>query len=410
MMRSLTWCLWVLVLGALTTAAPCAGAPAEPVSPAPGSYVFGPGDVIDISIPSHSGYDRTMTIQPDGHIHFPLAGEIAAAGLTSAQLAARIRKGLSAELVDPRVTVSLKELNHGLMRRVSVLGEVKAPGSFELKEKSTLAELLAMAGGPQPYADLSRITITHADRHRVEIVDFSRAAQTGNVQGDIQLESGDLIIIPPGAPPTVLVLGEVTRPGSYPIESSSRIMDAVSLAGGPTPRAGLSEVRLTRAGQTRILDPQSGASDSRTGGSEAPKGVGSNGNVLLQAGDVVTVPEDENRVFLIGEVAKPDSYPLRPGDHLLDLLTRAGGPTRDANTEKAVLIRRDGNGQPEGQPLDLTRLLTKGDMRKNLALQPGDVIVLPNKGQRTPSTLRTLLVPFTGLLGVLMRVTRPGGW
>src|SRR5262249_16578780 len=60
---------------------------------APASYVFVPGDVIDITVPTHMGYDRTLTIQPDGRIEFPSVGEIVAAGLTSAQLAPRIQEG-----------------------------------------------------------------------------------------------------------------------------------------------------------------------------------------------------------------------------------------------------------------------------------------------------------------------------
>src|SRR5260370_19606639 len=75
-------------------------------APPPAAYQLVPGDMIDITVPSHMGYDRTLTIQPDGRIQYPSLGEFVAAGLTPAQLAARIQQGLNAELVDPQVTVS----------------------------------------------------------------------------------------------------------------------------------------------------------------------------------------------------------------------------------------------------------------------------------------------------------------
>src|SRR5438094_44186 len=121
---------WVL----LALGAPAGADPAVASAP-PATYCFVPGDVIDIMVPNHMGYDRTLTIQPDGRIQFPSVGEVAAAGLTPAQLAERLQKALNADLVDPQVTVSLKEINKGLLRRVSVLGAVKNPGVFELKEQ-----------------------------------------------------------------------------------------------------------------------------------------------------------------------------------------------------------------------------------------------------------------------------------
>src|SRR3989442_3985401 len=167
------------------------------------SYLFVPGNIIDITGSRHAGYDRTIPIQPDGRIQFPEVGEIVAAGLTSAQLAARIQQGLNTRLVDPQVTVSLKELNKQSVRRVSVLGAVKNPGVFELKEKSTLAELLAAAGGPTPIADLRRITVTRADGSKKVVADLSGAARTGELSQNLVLEPADLIWVPEGTPPTV---------------------------------------------------------------------------------------------------------------------------------------------------------------------------------------------------------------
>jgi polysaccharide biosynthesis/export protein len=159
--------LWCLVAG-LSAMAAGGGTPASagsaPAAPPPAGYVLAPGDVIEVSVTSHAGYDRVLTVQPDGRIVFAVVGEMIATGSSPAQLAARLREGLKAELIDPQVTVSLKEMHRSGTRQASVLGAVRSPGVFELKEKSALAELLATAGGPLPSADLSRITVTRADR------------------------------------------------------------------------------------------------------------------------------------------------------------------------------------------------------------------------------------------------------
>jgi protein involved in polysaccharide export with SLBB domain len=388
MMRSLTFCLIALAL-----AMPALGAPGDGSNPERGpmvtpSYRFVPGDVIDITVSSHPGRDRTVTIPPDGRISFPRAGEIPAAGLTAAELAARLQELLSAQLVDPRVTVSL---NKQAARRVSLLGAVRAPGGIEMKDGMTVAEALAAGGGPTPLADLHRVTITRADQS-VVTVDLAQAETTGRLERNALVQPGDIIVVPEGAPPTVVVMGEAARPGSYEIQGNSRVTDAVAQAGGPTPKADLTHVRLTRAGQVQVLD---------LGGLAAGAGkTDPAANPLVLPGDTIVLPENENQVYLLGEVAKPDAYRLREGDHLLDVLTRAGGTTREANSRQAMLIRRDAQGQPVAQSLDLQKMLTKGEMQNNVALQQGDVIVVPPKKVKNPSALTTLLYPFVSLLSL----------
>jgi protein involved in polysaccharide export with SLBB domain len=157
-------------------------------------------------------------------------------------------------------------------------------------------------------------------------------------------------------------------------------------------------VRLTRGGQAQVLDLQGLA----LGDPKADPAA----NLAVQPGDTLMVPESENRVYLLGEVVKPDAYPLREGERLFDVLTRAGGPSPQANTAKAMLMRRDEHGQPVPQPLDLSRMLSKGDMRQNMALQPGDVILIPGKNPKKPgglSGLATLFLPFAGLFNVFGR-------
>ena len=64
-------------------------------------------------------------------------------------------------------------------RAVSLLGAVRTPGSFEIKEGSTLATVMAQAGGPTPLADLRRITLTRSDQS-VQTIDLDQTAKAGD--------------------------------------------------------------------------------------------------------------------------------------------------------------------------------------------------------------------------------------
>src|SRR5262249_13177921 len=131
-----------LVMGAATAQAP---------KPAP-DYVLGPGDAMDVSVTSHPGYDRSVTIQPDGKIFYPGVGEVTAAGLTVPQLREKLLAGLERTLNHPDLTISLRDIRSAV-NRVSVLGAVRAPSVLDLKPHWRLTEALAAAGGPAGNAD-----------------------------------------------------------------------------------------------------------------------------------------------------------------------------------------------------------------------------------------------------------------
>jgi protein involved in polysaccharide export with SLBB domain len=364
-------------------------------APAP-AYSFASGDVLDITVQPQQGYDRAVTVQPDGKIAFPVVGEVIAAGLTITQLTERLQQGLCAELKHPRVTVSLREMNRGLLRRVSVLGAVKTPGVYELKEQSTVAELLATAGGPTPVADLRRVTITRADGSKKVIANLAASRSTGELNDNVAVEAGDLIVVPEGAPPAVMVLGEVAKPGSYEFQGEARLLDAISMASGPTPMADLQHVLLTHAGGagTQSLNVQ----PLLVGDPKADPGI----NVRLQPGDTVVLTVTEQRVYVLGRVAKPDTYALKPNDRVLDLLAKAGGTAVDADISRAVLVRRDEKGKPVARPVDLKKVMEKGRMASNEVLLPGDLLFVPDRRARqSRMEIANLLWPISSLLSVV---------
>jgi polysaccharide biosynthesis/export protein len=363
----------------------------------PPEYRFVPGDVIDFTVSPQRSFDRTVTVQPDGNISYPIVGLLQARGLTAEQLAEKVRKGLAGELVDPLVTVSLKQIAPPSGGRVSLLGAVHSPGGFEVKGETTVADLLASAGGPLQRSDLRHVTITRSDGS-VQVADLSQTEKTGRVQREMTVQAGDIIVVPAGAPLAVLVLGEVQKPGSYQIQPDSRLLDVIALSGGTTAKADLRRLKLTRTGQTgtQIVDLQPLLLRGDTSNAEL--------NVLMQPGDTVFVEETDQLVYVFGRVGKPDLYAISPRDRVLDVLLRAGGVASDADLTKAVLVRRDEKNQPVTRPLDLRKIMAKGDLTANVLIHPGDLIFVPDrKKHASPLDSLNLILPVTSLFTLLRR-------
>jgi polysaccharide biosynthesis/export protein len=280
---------------------------ATPAAPPP-LYCFAAGDVIEVTVTPQRSFDRMVTVEPDGKISYPLLGRFPVAGLTVEQLAHKIRERLNRDLVDPQVTVSVKEMNRRAVGRVSLLGEITKPGAYEIDGETRLLDVLLQAGGPTPRADLRRVTLAHS-----------------------------------GAP-------------------GARTLDLQPLLA-----------------QGKTTDPEL--------------------NVLLQPGDTVFIAETEQQIYVLGSVDRPGIYAIKPGARVLDALVNAGGA--GAGASKAVLVRRDGNGRPVQKPLDLKKIMAKGDMKENALVQPGDVLYVPDKkSSKSGAEALGMLWPLTGLINL----------
>lgn len=128
---------------------------------------------------------------------------------------------------------------------------------------------------------------------------------------------------------TVRVVGEVARPGSYPIAATAGVLQAIYQAGGPTSTANFREVQVLR-GQELLAHVD--LYDFLT------TGVLQN-DPLIGSGGVVFVPPQGPRVKIVGEVTRPAIYELKHGENLLDLLDMAGGLTPEAAATSATIDR-----------------------------------------------------------------------
>ncbi|MEQ8260433.1 MAG: polysaccharide export protein [Alcanivorax sp.] len=186
----------------------------------------------------------------------------------------------------------------------------------------------------------------------------------------------------------IYVTGAVNQPGTYPITNvPMRLVDAVSAAGGIGENANWSQVILSRDGKEYRL---------------SLRGIYENGNaaqnVLLRPGDVVNVSRsDDNKVFVLGEVVKPESIPMgRNGMSLAEALSDTGGlDEREADASGIFVFRKAAPGQEHG--IDVYQLNAKDAAALVLAdsfqLQPRDIVYVTAAPLARWNRVLSLLVP-----------------
>ena len=195
--------LALLVTGALGAAAAFAQTPAPaPAAPAaapngsvdPNEYRIGPEDVLQISIWKNDAMSRTVPVRPDGKITLPLLNDVEAAGLTPMEFRDVLVKKLAEYMPSAEVSVIVVEPRSF---KVSVMGEVPKPGRYELRSRTTVLDVLALAGGLNQFASRGKIVVLRPDGQTQKRLPFNyNKAVTGGEQDNFYLQPGDIIVVP----------------------------------------------------------------------------------------------------------------------------------------------------------------------------------------------------------------------
>jgi polysaccharide export outer membrane protein len=161
-------------------------------------YVIGAEDVLDIAVWENAALTRTVPVRPDGKISLPLLDDVQAAGLTPMQLRERLVSGLADYITSPAVSVVVREV-HSF--KVAVLGQVKAPGRYEIKDRATVLEVLAIAGGITEFAARGRIVVLRNEgaTPRQIPVPYDRLTKNAAAPpgpGNFCVSPGDVIVVP----------------------------------------------------------------------------------------------------------------------------------------------------------------------------------------------------------------------
>ena len=162
-------------------------------------YTLQPGDTIEVSVLQDPSLNRQIVISPDGTISFPLAGHLRVSGMTVEALEGTIAKKISKNYkTPPQVTIMLANVGTGGENKVYVTGEVNKPGPYPLATGTTIMQAIALSGGLGRFAATSRIQVHRkvAGKDQVFLFDYDDFESGKNLDGDIPLQPGDVIVVP----------------------------------------------------------------------------------------------------------------------------------------------------------------------------------------------------------------------
>ncbi len=308
---------------------------------------------------------------------------------------------------------------------VYVSGRVRAPGEYPLQASMTVADLLRAGGGLDDSAfagsaELTRFEVINGDKRQTEVVKIDLSAVlAGNLAADVQLKPYDTLTVQRtpewNDQASITLRGEVKFPGEYPLRKGETLRSVIERAGGLTDEAyafgtvftradvktqqqqqietlamrmqsDLSVLALQTAQSTNAQNQNSGTlatgqsllsqlrSSKATGRvvidfekalNAAP---GSDDELKLEDGDAIIVPKLKQFVMVMGEVQNPSAHVWHKGKSRNDYISESGGYTRNADDERAYVVRADGSVATNN-----ARWFSGG----NVQLKPGDTVVAP---------------------------------
>ncbi|MCZ2497692.1 sugar transporter [Xylophilus sp. Kf1] len=406
----------------------------DSAAPAPSDYVLGPGDEVKLQVWGGVDYDGTLTIDRNGQVAIPRAGVVNLAGVREKDVESTVRAQLGKTYTNFTLNANLGRLR---TIQVYVVGQAQQPGTFTLSSLSTLVNAVFASGGPNANGSMRNIELRRGGA-KVTTLDMYNFIGTGSKSGDVALQPGDVIVIPPVGP-RVAITGALDQAAIYELKGTETSLSSIlALSGGVPTLASTAKALLERV--VPGMNPPRQVQDVALSGTGL--------QLPLQDGDIVTLlgisPAFSNAVTLQGNVAAPLRYRWFPGMKLRDLIPeRDALITADYYQRKNVLVQSVDTSKAAGNSIDTRvrsmvdqinwdyavierldrqdlrtilipfnpgKLLMQGDDSQNIALQAGDVVtILSQKDLQLPVLRQTRMVRLEGEVAAAgLYEVRPG--
>jgi polysaccharide biosynthesis/export protein len=300
----------------------------------PSDYVIGSGDLIAVQVFDVPEISRELRVSQTGTIGIPLIPvRLHISGLTEMQAERKIQEVLEANglVSHPEVTVTVKEKKS---RPITIVGAVAHPMVYQADRQVRLIDVLAAAGGISPDAG-DHVIVTRPERDTSS--DSSQTARTSTDDPAPALTQGP-------APQAA----DLSPPTDLPQASPPVLANTITLS----------------------LNQMLEAGDMAN-------------NIVILPGDVVAVPH-AGIIYVLGAVSKPGGYTIandRAQLTALKVLSLAGGLNRTAKSDRAVIVRKDTNGQQHQVELDLKKVMRFQE--EDVQLRPSDILYVPTSAGKT---------------------------
>ncbi|HTY56082.1 MAG TPA: polysaccharide biosynthesis/export family protein [Candidatus Binataceae bacterium] len=284
-------------------------------------YPIGPGDILQISVPSIDVLkDRSVRVSGDNTIALPLIGELRVAGFTESKLRDALARRLDKYMYDPQIEVFVKEYRS---RQVAVTGAVDKPGHYNLTGRTdTVLDMITLAGG-------------------------------------LRDDAAEQIILIPAESDEGKPIETPTRP-----HQSKMLGDQLGISSGSNPH-GAAMVKRARAS----LSPVVISLRNVDLGSDTTNYLA----LPVRPRDVIVVPSSGS-VMVEGWVRNPGAVKITPGLTVLGAVAAVGGPLFAADTESVKIIRSGKQGDKIVLQSDLEQIMHR--RMPDLEVQHNDVIVV----------------------------------
>ncbi len=336
-------------------------------------YLIGPGDSIVVTVWGSIEGSYDLVVSSGGEVILPKVGPVKVAGLPFGKLADVFRMHLATVFRDFDLAVNMGKLR---TNKITVIGEVAAPGDYTISSLATVLNALAAAGGPTRNGSLRNITIRRSGKPE-ETIDLYDFFLTGDKSKDVRLSSGDTIFVPVIGR-IAAVAGMVKRPAIYELKNETNLKQLIGLAEGVTATGYLQRVQISRVVPNQKkqvidlnLDPgQSGKTFDELAAA-----------IPIQDMDIVKVfPINRllrNHFRLEGHLVRPGFYALKPGIRISSVLSYHQLLPEYAPTIEVTRLYPP-NMEPRIILLDLEKALA-GDPSQDIEIKEFDTIRLFSK-------------------------------
>ncbi len=304
--------------------------------PTPKNYILGADDELLIDINGFSEEHYNLNVTPEGYIKVPKVGNIFVSGITIEEAKKRVIDRLS------KIYVGLKSYNGSAPNttatvslgniksiRVTVLGEVVAPGTYSMSSLSRVLNALYFSGGPNENGTFREIKVIR-DRKLIAQVDLYDLLTTGNLRQNVSLQDQDIIQVG-GYKSRIEISGQIKKPAIFenlPNENLERIINEYGNGFLPDAYRQLLKVQRFTDKELKLIDLNSEILSS----------------FYPKAGDIITVERvlvnrTENAILLNGAVYRPGRYSVNDNPTLTKLIKRAEGFREDAFLGRISIVR-----------------------------------------------------------------------